>query len=870
MIRKNRIIKKQKLNNVRRNQPDRDFGERSFHIVGIGASAGGMEALKQFFTNMPPDNGMGFVIVTHLDPTHKGMMPELIQRYTKMPVAQAEDGMRVQPNKVYIIPPNKFLSILHGTLQLFDIIDPQPLRLPIDYFFRQLALDQLDRAVGIILSGMGTDGTLGIRAVKEKMGLVMVQDPRSAEFNSMPKSAIETNLVDYVAPAEKLPEELLSYRRGFAAGERKSISAGKHDTALNKIFILLREQTGHDFSGYKNSTIFRRVERRVNVHKLAGIDPYVRFLQENKQEVEILFKELLIGVTSFFRDPQAWQELKVKLLKDVDVWSKEKEFRVWVAGCSSGEEAYSMAIIIRECLETKAAAAGVKVNIYATDIDKNSIERARQGKYPKNIAADIDPERLRKYFSESDDVYQIKPVIREMVVFAPQNLIMDPPFTKLDLICCRNLLIYLTSEMQKKLIRLFHFVLKPAGTLFLGSSESLGGLSGLFTVISNNGKLFARKYMPYSRVDLSDLPTLAVGRGVVPKMGEPKTAKDGRGTAELAERLLLDRYSPPAVLINECGDIVFVSGSTGKYLELPLGKANINIYAMARAGLREEVSAAIRRALSRKEEILVPGLKVKSGNRYQIIDLIVKPLTRPENVAGLLLIVFKESAAGPVKTEKVKRVRGAKHGERLTELEEELKILREKLQNTVQDMETTQEELKSANEELQSTNEELQSTNEELTTSKEEMQSTNEELMTVNAELEAKNNELTQTSNDMKNLLDSTDIATLFLDNDLNIKRYTPQATKIINLLAGDVGRSVADLVPTLKYQELERDAREVLEKLEKKEIEVETKDGKWYIMRIIPYRTSSNVIDGVVITFTNITRFRSGGDCLRRKINER
>ncbi|MFH1386494.1 MAG: CheR family methyltransferase, partial [bacterium] len=551
------------------------------------------------------------------------------------------------------------------------------------------------------------------------------------------------------------------------------------------------------------------------------------------------------------------EQLRIKLAH----WPKQREFRAWVAGCSSGEEAYSLAIIIRECLEKIPGVQPVKVSIYATDIDKDAIDRARQGKYPKNIIADITPERLRKYFTESESGYQIKPEIRGLMVFAPQNLIMDPPFTKLDLACCRNLLIYLNNEMQKKLVRLFHFALNADGLLFLGSSESLSGLASLFKAVSNKQKIFARKQLPFNRLELGELPSPTAFRGSAPKAGRQNPAKQGEsGLTEIAERLLIDQYAPPSVLINEGGDILYVSGSTGQYLELPLGKANLNIYAMARESLRAEVSAAIRRALARQEPVITPGLKIKMGNKYQAIDLIVKPLSRPESVAGLLLIVFKETAAKPVKAGKVKPPRGRKHGERISELENDLKELREKLQNTVQEMETTQEELKSANEELQSTNEELQSTNEELTTSKEEMQSTNEELITVNAELEAKNNELNLTSSDMKNLLDSTDIATLFLDNALKITRYTPRATRIISLIAGDIGRPVADLVQALKYQDLERDARDVLENLVKKEIEVESYDGKWYIMRIIPYRTNNNMIDGVVITFTDITRFRSGG----------
>lgn len=476
----------------RQNGPIAASSKTPFHIVGMGGSAGGLEAFEHFFHNMPPDSGMAFILVPHLDPTHKGIMPELLQRYTKMKVFQVKDGMKVQPNCVFVIPPNRDMSILHGTLQLLEPIAPRGLRLPIDFFFRHLAEDQRENGICIILSGMGTDGTLGLKAIKEKMGMAMVQDPNSAKFSSMPLSAMDTGLVDYVAPAEELPAKLIGYANHLSKVVREKPPIEKQPSnALQKIFVLLRAHTGHDFSLYKKTTIHRRIERRISIHQINSISQYARYLQENPLEIDLLFKELVIGVTNFFREPEAYDILKEKVIPQL-LKSKEKLIRVWVAGCSTGEEAYSIAILFRECLDQLKRRDVFKIQIYATDIDKEAIHKARQGMYPVNIAVDVSPERLKRFFIKEDTHYRIKKEIREMIVFAPQDIIKDPPFTKLDLLSCRNLLIYLTPELQKKLLPLFYYSLNSEGVLFLGSSESIGSFNNLFFPIDNKWKIFKR------------------------------------------------------------------------------------------------------------------------------------------------------------------------------------------------------------------------------------------------------------------------------------------------------------------------------------------------------------------------------------------
>ena len=823
-------------------------------IIGIGASAGGLEALELFLQNLPAASGMAVVIVQHLDPTHKGIMVELLQRATAMKVVQVRDRMKVEPDRVYVIPPNRDMSILHGVLHLFDPTAPRGLRLPIDFFFRSLADDLHDKAIGVILSGMGSDGTLGLRAIKEKAGVVFIQEPASAKFDGMPRSAIDAGLADIIAPAEELPGRIIAYLKHAPLIARSGRDPeDKAQSALEKVFILLRTQTGQDFSLYKKSTVYRRIERRMSLHQIDRIAAYVRLLQENPQETELLFKELLIGVTSFFRDPAAWERLRKEIMPALLAHRPTGgTIRAWTPGCSTGEEAYSLAIVFKEALQQAKPAGSVSLQVFATDLDRDAIEKARAGVYPANITADVSQERLRRFFIQEERGYLVGKEIREMAVFASQNVIMDPPFTKLDILVCRNLLIYLTPELQKKLIPLFHYSLNPGGVLFLGSAETIGEFTDLFVPVDAKARI-------YRRLDtaLGARPIEFPSSFVAMSTEEPAPAKAQRSAVNLqslADKLILTRYAPAAVLTSGQGDILYISGRTGKYLEPAAGKANWNIFAMAREGLGYELDGAFQKALGRKEAVTFKGLRARSGRDEYAVDITVQRLGEPEELRGMVLIVFADVVPSPEVTAPRASGRPAVHSERLAQTEQDLRKVREELHTCREEMQTSQEELKSANEELQSANEELQSTNEELTTSKEEMQSMNEELQTVNHELQAKVTDLSRVNNDMRNLMDSTDIATLFLDDNLNIRRFTNQASKIIKLLPGDAGRPITDIASELDYPEFAEDVREVLRTLVFKERTVAGSAGRWFRVRIMPYRTLDNRIDGAVITFTDVT----------------
>lgn len=831
--------------------------EAQFSIVAIGASAGGLEALEQFFSNMPSDTGLAFVVIQHLDPTHVGILPELLQRVTQMKVQQATDGLLVKPDCVYVIPPNKSLSVLNGHLHLLVPVESRGLRLPIDFFMKSLAIDRLQNSVGVILSGMGSDGTQGIKAIKEKNGLVLVQDPLSAKFDGMPISAREAVIADVIAPATELPARLLAILKQIPeAGPDKSIDE-KSKSHLDKIIILLREQSGHDFSNYKKNTLLRRIERRKGVHQIDKINSYVRFLQENPAEVEILFKELLIGVTSFFRDPEVWEKLKDSTLPEMIKEAPNRHvFRAWVTACSTGEEAYSLAMIFKEVLEKSQNGRGLSLQIFATDLDKDAIEKARSGVYPENIAAEVSPERLTRFFTVESSGYRISNSIREMVVFAPQNIIKDPPFTKLDILTCRNMLIYMEPDLQKKLISLFNYSLNQDGILVLGTAETLGSSTEGFREIDNKLKIYKRT-SALSPAELADFPSAFFrNRRFTSEKKLPQKALDSIQT--VTEQLLLQRFAPSSVLVNDRGDILFITGRTGKYLEPAAGKANMNIYAMVREGLNQEISDALRKANRDLSPVFIKNAKVQSNGIDNYVDVTVQRLDAPEAVKGLTIIVFSEVKSPVEKAVGKGRVGKSRSSLKLKELDEQLRRSHEDLQSTREEMQTSQEELKSTNEELQSTNEELQSTNEELTTSKEEMQSMNEELQTVNIELQSKVNDFVRANDDMKNLLNSTEIATLFLDKEFNIRRFTDNAQSIVKIRKSDIGRPFTDLVTELDYPEFGQHVKEVLKSLKTIESCISAKDERWFSIRIMPYRTLEDKIDGVVITFTDITVAKS------------
>ena len=821
--------------------------DASFPIAGIGASAGGLEALEQFLGHVSEKSGIAYVVIQHLDPTRKGIMPELLQRVTSMEVFQVKDRMKVRPDCVYVIPPNKDMSILHGLLHLFEPGAPRGLRLPIDFFLRSLAADCRVRAVGVILSGMGSDGTMGLRAIKDNAGVVLVQDPASAKFDSMPRSAIDAGLADIVAPAEELPGKIVAYFRHTLHVTRAEPTLElKDQSALEKVLILLRAKTGHDFSLYKKSTVYRRVERRMGIHQIDKIALYARYLQGNPQEVELLFNELLIGVTSFFRDPAAWAQLRDEAIPALLASLPEGGvLRAWSVGCSTGEEAYSLAMVFREALEKVTPPGRFTLQIFATDLDGASIDQARQGRYPANISADVSAERLRRFFIEGDNCYRVGKEIREMVTFATQNIIMDAPFTKLDILICRNLLIYLVPELQKKLLPLFHYCLNLGGVLFLGSAETVGSFSELFSTLHAKSRIYQRgASLPGN--ELVEFPSMFLSHLPSPTK-ESTMGKTVVNLQSLADNLLLQNFSPPAVLANDKGDIVYISGRTGKYLEPAAGKANWNIFAMAREGLRYELSCAFQKASRQKDAVTVKGAKVETHGGHQAVDITGQKVEEPEALRGMVMLVFNDVQA-PTETKTPDRAKSAVADRaRIKELEQELQSRREETHSTREEMQTTQEELKTINEELQSTNE-------ELTTSKEEMQSMNEELQAVNAEQQSRVDELSRLSSDMKNLLNSTEIVTVFLNNELQVRSFTTGANKLFKLIPGDIGRPLSDLASDLSYPEILDDAREVLRTLAFSLKQTAAANGRWFSVRIMPYRTLENVIDGVVITFTDIT----------------
>ncbi len=829
-----------------------------FPLVGMGASAGGLEALETFFTHMPPDKNIAFMIIQHLSPKHKSIMGSLLSKCTTMEVLDLKDGMKIEPNHVYLNPPDKNVMIMNGKIHLMEPIRTGGINLSIDCFFKSMAEDLGEKAIGIILSGTATDGTLGLKAIKAGGGIAMVQDPDSAKYDGMPRSAIATGIVDFILPVEKLPAALAKYIRAPYIAVTKKVKATDDLFAsyIQKIFVLIRSSTGHDISRYKQTTLRRRIERRMAVHQINKISDYVKYLQKIPSEVDILFKDMLIGVTGFFRDPDAFKILEEQvlpaLLKDKP---PNSTIRIWIVGCSTGEEAYSIAVLLSEAMERMKL--HVNVQIFASDIDAEAIERARTGVYPDSIAADVSPERLRHFFIKDGTTFQVKKHLREMIIFAVQNIISDPPFSRIDLLSCRNLLIYMDSNLQKKILPLSHYALNSRGVLFLGPSESIGEFTDLFQPVNSKWKIFKRKeFFKEKAIDYPGMPFYQGPRLDRFEEKEP-VATD---IYNVAERIILDQYAPPGVLVNEKYEIVHFLGRTNKYLETPTGKASFNILNMAREGLQFKLSTALHNAVRQKKTISYEGLRIKYNGGFRIIDLTVRPLTEANIKENFMLVMFDDKTPGEKPILK-KGKKAAKDDSDLVliRLEQELQSTKEHLQTTIEELETSNEELKSTNEELQSLNEEMQSANEELETSKEELQSTNEELVTVNAELQNKVNELSTANNDINNLLAATDIGTIFLNTKLQIKRYTPAMTRIFNLIPSDLDRKISDITAKIDYGTLVADAEHVLDTLTQKRMEIRTRDDILFDMTISPYRTTENVIDGVVITFVDITKIKEG-----------
>ncbi|TDY01763.1 chemotaxis protein CheB [Thiohalophilus thiocyanatoxydans] len=839
-------------------------------IVGIGASAGGLVALERFLTQTPPDSGLAYIVVQHLDPTHKALLPELLQRFTTMPVYEAQQDMRIEPDAVYVIPPNTELSVNNRRLKLANPAVPRGMRLPINVLFSSLASAQGERAIAVILSGMGSDGTLGMQAIRAVGGLNVVQEPDSAQFDAMPKSAIAAGCADIVAPPGELPAHILAYVAQVpvpvaATDEKEETQTAAATAPLQNIVRLLQERTRHDFTMYKNSTLQRRIERRMTIHKIATLEMYAEFLRHNTQEIDLLFKELLIGVTSFFRDPEAWQYLADKALPELLSRRKsEPNLRAWVVGCSTGEEAYSLAMIFSEVTERLPRRDQFTLQIFASDLSPDAIAAARHGRYPLSISETVSPERLVRFFTLHNDYYQINKKIRDMVLFAQHDVVLDPPFTKLDLVACRNLLIYFDSELQRRLLPLFHYSLRSGGILFLGSSETVGRFSYLFTPMDARLRLYSRQdnvqiSMPRTLLSTFPSPTRRTEEHPVSTTHINKPSTDNLQAA--ADHILLQVYAPAAVVLNSDGDIVYISGRTGKYLEPAAGKANWNFYAMLRDGLREPLAQAMKKVETQSEPEHLHGLKVSVPGGVQHVDITLQALHNPPALAGMTMVVFHDVSLAPTGKGKGKDkdARESAHEAVIQQYLQEIESLRNEAR-------TSREELEITNEELQSTNEELQSANEELTTSKEEMQSMNEELQTINSELQAKLDDLSLAQSDMQNVLNSIDIAILFLDQDLNVRRYTDQAATIINLRESDIGRPLSDLTTSLEYPELHEDALTCLRTLLPTEKQVLSADNHWFAVRIIPYRRLDNVIDGVVITLMDITKTKNLEMKLRRK----
>ncbi|MFN2364447.1 MAG: chemotaxis protein CheB [Halarsenatibacteraceae bacterium] len=857
-------------NNVDKNK------NSNFPIVGIGASAGGLDAFKEFFSGMPHDSktGMAFVLVQHLAPDHNSVLTDIIQRLTKMEVKEVTDGMEVEPDCAYIIPPNYDMTFQDGSLHLKKPSSPRGHRMPIDVFFRSLAESKAEHAICVILSGTGSDGTLGLRAIKGQGGMAMVQKPETAKYDGMPHSALETGLVDYELEPAAMPEELCNYAQhsfGLLGSDGFKENILDDKKVLKKIFLILRNHTGHDFSYYKKTTILRRIQLRMSVQQIDTIEEYYRYLQQSPEEVKRFFQSLLIGVTRFFRDHQAFDILKQEVIPQLFANNQEEgRLRIWVPGCSSGEEAYSIAILLDECQEEFKQRFNIQ--IFATDIDTNAITAARQGVFPATIADDISERRLSNFFDCNDagKTYKIHKRIREMVVFSVQNLTEDPPFSWLDLISCRNLLIYMTQELQEKVISLFRYALDPGGFLFLGNSETLGDANSYFNPVSTKWKIYQlKKEVKNNILPKQDmfLPSKLSKNNNLPITSHISKEQEELALKELTEKNLLEEFSPPAILVTKSGEMLYIQGRTGQYLEPAPGKSRVNnILRMARPGLLSDLTVALNQSVKHNQKIYKSDIQVEGNNDITVVNLSVVPVKNTIDTSvdsDLYLVVLEEKMI--MESDKPLLIDDLPDSDQdispdesqkiIAKLRQKLKGKEESLQNTVEELQTANEELKSSNEELQSLNEELQSANEELETSKEELQSLNEELKTVNSELENKVAELTQTNTDMKNLLAGTGIGTVFVDLDLNILRFTPSATKFINLIETDIGRPVNHIASNLKnYDNLVEDTQEVLSTLIPKEIEVQTEKDQWHMMHIHPYRTENNVIKGASLTFRDIS----------------
>lgn len=848
------------------------------HMVGIGASAGGLEALEQFFAHVPTDSGLAYVVVQHTSPGHKTLLGNLLQRVTSLPVRDAHNGVVLAPDHIYVMPTGGLLRVERGCLRFKPARKSSSSPQAIDVFLTSLAQDQGARAAGVVLSGMGHDGTAGLQALHSAAGLCLAQQPDTAAFAAMPQSAIDAGCVDAVAPPQELPGLIAQWlgrsqpvaidtepspmpphwpEPNAAASPPQATAANTPGApavafteVLQSIVDLLHQHLQHDFSLYKPSTLLRRVERRMHVHQLSSMADYLLYLQRNPQELDVLFSEMLIGVTAFFRDPQVWQDLATQVLPPLLAAQRSGPVRAWVLGCSTGEEAYSLAMLLRETQDPQALVP-MAAQIYATDLNPTAIAVARKGWYSAQALADVSEARRERFFTPHEGGFTVHPDIRAMVMFARHDVIVDPPFTQLDVLLCRNVLIYFNATLQRRLMPLFHFSLRAGGTLVLGSAETVGRSQNLFSTLVPRSRIYRRNeqtfvhgsvVFPVHRRVPTPLQELSVTSPASPTSSATSAIPN---LQTLADQVLLQAFSPAAVLVNAAGDIVYISGRTGQYLEPAAGKANWNLHVMLRPALRTPIAVALRQALQERQSVVLKGLPL-STDRPDQLQVTVHPLQEPQALAGMAMVVFKEQAAiGPLSG-------SAPPGDAV--IHAELQNAQQEMQSLRQEMQASKDQMFTLNESMKLSNEELQSANEELTTSKEEAQSMNEELQTINSELQTRLDDLALAQSDMQNLLNSTDIATLFLDNELNVRRYTEQAVPIFHLRESDVGRPLSDLANTLDYPLLLDDVKETLRSLTPCTKSVSSTDGRWFSVRIMPYRTLANMVNGAVLTFVDIS----------------
>lgn len=842
-----------------------------FPVVGIGASAGGIEALTRLFEAMPADSGMAFVIVLHLDPTHDSQLAEILGHHTGMAVAEITDGMRIEPDHVYVIVPDSYLTVSGGRLRLAAPTDPRGHRYPVDVLFASLAEDQQERAICVVLSGTGSNGTQGLKEVKAQGGCVLVQDPETARFDGMPRSAIAAGMADQVLAPETMPEFLLNYARHDYIAAPKAIEESTADgqpvdgkpvdgqPALDPILALLRVRSGHEFRHYKRGTFMRRVHRRMGIKNLETLADYTDRLRTSPAEITALVNDLMISVTGFFRDPEAWKALdETVLAKLVEERESGASIRIWVPACASGEEAYSLAMLIRGRAE--AAGKQFDLKVFATDAKEANLDTARSGVYPEAASATVPQDLVRRYFDKLDGTYAVRKELRELVVFAPQNLLRDPPFSRMDLITCRNLLIYLEPEAQKRVLALFHFALRQGGHLFLGNTETVGRQDDLFETVSKKWRLYRR--LGPTRHDIVDFP-LFPGSTRPHRPEEPAQPDTGPPArlAEVARRALLDRFAPASVLIDRKGRALWFHGPTGDYLEPPPGEPSRDLLAMAREGLGAKLRGAVRQSIA-EDRIVGFNARVRQGETLHAAAVTVAPVAASPKAAGLLLVSFEKEQELPASLRAASPGSGGESGGERA-LEEELNATRAELQSTAEQMESANEELKASNEEITSMNEELQSTNEELETSKEELQSFNEELHTVNNQLQHKIQDLENITNDLNNLLSGAEIATVFLDTELRIKWFSPASEGMLDLVSSDIGRPIGNFAWKVADENLLRDAETVLAKLSVIEAGVRSDAGQWYLRRVLPYRTQDNRIAGVVVAFIDISERKRAEDAV-------